>query len=418
MKIIFYNPPCFHYASSRRFTVCPMLGLPILTAVFNRAGHQAKTVDLEKLKIRPTDLEMPDADWVGFNSTNPVIKGLKECIDRLRKIGYKGRIVVGGNYATLYPEEVLGFGADLVVTGECEGNIIELIESDARGIHAGKPTEIENIPIPDWEHHYPPLNTYDGLFAHIRPNPGVAMWVRGCPFNCIFCGNNVFSGRKPRYRPAKNIIEEMRYLHKNGYKGIYVYDDELFGTKLPDGWLEEIVDGIEELGLNISTQGRCSKKYITPELMSLAKRAGVNSVFWGVESLNDKILKNINKHTTYEDIEHTMRVSHEAGIMNGMMMQIGQYGETPEDAAVTHERLKELYEAGVVDVLRVFVTQILPGTRLEQIAKDEGWYRPPPAGWRHMGKTYYEGTPWMTVNEMHLWRTRYESACPVGDVSK
>src|SRR3972149_6892899 len=168
MRVQLFNPPVHHY-NGLHYRMNPPLGLPIMAAVLNQAGHHCEVVDLEALSVYPEQFvkafaKQPDRwpDWIGFTALSSSARGAEDCIRGLRTSGYEGRIVVGGVLATLSPEAPLEWGADLVVTGECEGNLIELLEADTRGIVRDKRAAIETIPAPDWGCHNPPPTTYSG----------------------------------------------------------------------------------------------------------------------------------------------------------------------------------------------------------------------------------------------------------------
>ena len=205
----------------------------------------------------------------------------------------------------------------------------------------------------------------------------------------------------------------MKELKRRGCQNIYVYDDELFGTKIPAGWMSEVADLLEPLRLNWVTQGRCSEKYVTPELMQDARRAGCKVVFWGVESFSPKVLQAIKKHLTPDDIWHTLRVAKEAGIKNAVFTMIGNYQETVEDLAHTAEQLEKAYNEGLIDYRQTTVATVMSGTELERIQKAEGWYAEPP----HSGRDLLDahtGTPWLTPQQIDSWMYQFARACPVG----
>ena len=410
LRILLVNP--YRLSVADDAPAFPVLGLPILAAVLNKAGHKAEVVDLGAAKKQMKDYPVNSYNIIGFTSLTSNQKGVVESISQLRYMGYKGLVACGGIYATLYPGKMLDWGADLVVTGECEGNITNLFESGATEIQAGKQVSIENIPIPDWEHHTPNITTYSGTVSIIRPKPGITMWTRGCPYSCIFCENKIFNHRPTRYRPPENIAEEMAYLYHKGFHNVFIYDDETVGSKMPDGWMKETADFIHDYNFNLVTQGRCSEKYITDDLMKDAKRAGINTIFWGVESMSQKVLDAMKKHTTIDDITHTLKTARAAGIKNALYFQIGNYLETCEDARETRNMIAKLYKAGLIDYINVFITQVKPGTELGRLAMAEGWYREPPDGWNQMKKVMNGGTPWMNTSEIYYWKRQYRAVAP------
>jgi radical SAM superfamily enzyme YgiQ (UPF0313 family) len=412
MKITFYNPPVHYYSKKKTFNSAPLLGLPILTRLFRNAGHEANTVDMQRLCLMPDYLKPPYPDVIGFSSLTINQIGIKDCITTLKDNGYDGMIVVGGVYATMQPEQVIGWGADLVVTGECDGNVVELIESGATGIHKGVCAPMKDIPTPDWDNHTPHVTDYNGMTRLIGPKPAVTMWTRSCPFHCIFCANVIFGHQPQRYRPIDNIVDEMIYLKEQGADKVFCFDDELVGSPKPVGWLKEIADRLEPMKLKLGAMCRCSKKYIDKDVLSDARRAGFITMMWGVESLNDKILKSVKRANTVDDIFYTLRLAKEAGIYNTILVQVGQYQETDEDAAITCDNIRRLTEEGVADAMRLFVTQIYEGSEMEEIAKREGWYKPDPTGWRSQMEVPGGGTPWMNKNRIKYWFNKYREVGP------
>jgi radical SAM superfamily enzyme YgiQ (UPF0313 family) len=406
VKIILYNPPVFYY-TGKHFDLLPSLGLAILARVLNDAGNECEVIDLEALGVHPNSLRVPDADLIGFTSPSAAMKGVRDCIASLRKQGYQGRIMVGGNHATLFPDEM---GVDLVVTGECEGNIAQLIHVD--GVYEGKRAPIEDIPSPDWDHHSPDVTVYKGQYEILHPRAGVSMWTRGCPFKCIYCADYIYNGQPTRYRPVERIVEDMQDFKRRGIDRVYVYDDEMVGTKLPDGWMKSIADKIQSLNITWITQGRCSKKHVTPELLNDMYRAGCRQIIWGVESFSQSVLNAVKKHITPEDIFSSLKVSKQAGMKNVIFMMIGNYKETENDLKESAKNIKLAYDMGLIDQCQTSVCKIMPGTELERISKSEGWYQPDTGGMIRM-KQVTNATPWLTTGQISNWQARFKQACPI-----
>ena len=241
MKIQLLNPPVHHY-TGRQYRMMPPINLPTIAALLTRAGHYAEVIDLEALAVTPEQVEMKyktqrDAwpDVIGITAMTMTSRGAKDIVQALRAAGFEGRIIAGGIYPTENADTVLSWGVDAVVLGECEGNVVSIFEGDAKGVVIGERMPIDDIPAPDWHHHNPPIGEYYGNTNLINPKPGISMWSRGCPFECVFCSDNLFNHQPIRYRPPAIIEQEMRELVKRGCQHAYVYDDELVGTKATKG---------------------------------------------------------------------------------------------------------------------------------------------------------------------------------------
>src|SRR5512139_1115236 len=141
MKIQLLNPPVHHY-TGRQYRMMPPISLPTLAALFARAGHYAEVIDLEALAVHPEQVEekyraQREAwpDIIGITAMTMTSRGAKDIIQALRRAGFDGQIIAGGIFPTENADTVLSWGADTVVLGECEGNVVSIFESGARGVH-------------------------------------------------------------------------------------------------------------------------------------------------------------------------------------------------------------------------------------------------------------------------------------------
>lgn len=418
-----FNPPVAWYQGVQ-YKMNPTLGLPILAAVLNVAGHDCEVVDLEALGYTPERFGQAWAgqkdrwpDVVGFTALSSQARGARESIAAIRQAGYTGKVAVGGVHATLAPEEVASWpGVDLVVRGECEGDVAALLQHHT-GVWLGTALPIEQIPAPDWSRHNPAITTYQGNYPMLTPPQSISMWTRGCPHKCIFCANEVF-GRQPiRYRPPANVAAEMADLKARHVKSVFVYDDELLGLKAPDGWWQEIAERVGPLGLVWKGQGRCSERHVTPEVLAHAYQAGGRVLMWGVESFSQAVLDANKKGTRLTDIWTTLRRAKAAGLRNWVFSMVGMYGETDEDAALTCEGLRAAYAEGLVDYRQTTVCTVVPGTELHRLAVKEGWYTPAPESGPQMHQAY-QNTPWMSAERIGYWVRKFDEVCPVGAAGK
>lgn len=421
MNVQLYNPPVHHYAGVH-YKMNPALGLPILAQVLRDAGHTATVVDLEARKASPevlrrNYLKHGAADWpdaVGFTVTTHSARGAAESIAMLRQMNYSGHIVCGGPHIMAQPEAaeelLLGAGADAVVLGEAEGNVVAIFEEQQTGVIQGEQVPIEDIPTPAWGYHFPRPKEYHGNLPKIGHPEGISMWSRGCPHQCIFCANPVYGQTPLRMRPVEAIEGEMAELSRDyGVRSVFVYDDELVGHgSRQNEWLLDASRAIQPLGLTWKCQGRCSR-HVLPEVMEAMYAAGCRAIMWGVESFSNSVLEAIKKGTTETDIWHTLQTAHDAGIRNWLFLMVGNYREAPVDLAYTGQRLREAKGFGLVDFGQVTVCTPVPGTELYRLAEEEGWAVEPPEVGPQMAQVYHE-TPWLRKRELRLWRQRLQEA--------
>ncbi|MFW5782077.1 MAG: radical SAM protein, partial [Candidatus Muiribacteriaceae bacterium] len=96
------------------------------------------------------------------------------------------------------------------------------------------------------------------------------------------------------------------------------------------------------------------------EDFELLRKAGIRSLFFGVESLDDDNLKRMQKGTRYKDIKDTIRRAHEAGIFTVGSFIFPIPGETEKSMNTTLERIREM--KGIMDSVLILPGGIFPET--------------------------------------------------------
>lgn len=416
-NILLVNPPTFTYSGMRYF-MNPTLALPYLSAVLKQQGHSPLVLDCEALGWLPAQLvqfvleRQPDA--IGFTSTTMQAEGVCHCISALRGAGITTRIVVGGSHAEFGGQEFLDHGADLIVLGEGENVVEQAMVGTQKGwVPADDKVNVSTLPLPNWHDHIPKLTDYRGNEPRLAAPEGIAMWSRGCPHDCVFCGSP-YKRQPLRLRPGESIAEEVKSLRDTyGIKSIFIYDDELLGaTPAQSAWLEGVCGRLISENLNnlvLKCQGRCSTRLITPELMEMMYAAGFRVIMWGIESFSQKVLDAASKRITPDDVFHSLRVAKKAGLRNWLFLMVGNLEEGVEELAKTECGLRQLIVEGLVDYRQVTIATPLPGTKFYDIAEKGGWLK--------LARTYgpamhlaYMDTPWLTHQQASEWKMRLERA--------
>jgi ribosomal peptide maturation radical SAM protein 1 len=188
---------------------------------------------------------------------------------------------------------------DYIFSGESESTFADFLQSYEAGnlpcqrIIAGQPTEnLDNIALPGYENYFEQID----CFFYDNPPKGIAIGYetsRGCWHNkCFFCGMNGKRGRF-RQKAVKKVASELSQI-KDRYPG---HGMLLIDKLMPSSYQEEL------LPLLVETQGTspitCEHRPSPDihELMNL-KKAGINVVKFGIETLSSDMLKRMNKGVT------------------------------------------------------------------------------------------------------------------------
>jgi len=150
---------------------------------------------------------------------------------------------------------------------------------------------------------------------------------KGCPGRCTFCTAPYFDGMKTRFQSANYVVEEIKYFIKHGYKEVYFRDDTFFVNKNRD---VEICQTIINEKLDISWLANARINLIDKETIELAKAAGCHTIKFGVESGSQKILDNVRKGQTIEQVRKIFKATKEVGMKTHAHMMLGMPGETIE----------------------------------------------------------------------------------------
>ena len=338
--------------------------LAYCTGLLERENHEVKLLDAQvnNLSHEETYQEAkrfsPDLTVVYF-SIKSVDNDLNvgEEINRLTGCD----IVLVGHSASFYPEEVLKKSStiNMLALGEFDFTVLDLAncvpKQDIKGL-VWKDTQNKicfnppREPVPGEELDKFPFVT-DVYRRHLiikryrqagHWHPFIDLFTgRGCAWGkCSFClwPNTLNKGAGYRTRKIDNVIDELRFISEEMpyIKEIYFQDDTL-----PKKRAIELSEAILEEKLDIRWSGysRADKDLETLKLM---KKAGCRILETGFESSSEKILKNIDKGRSKEQMEQYARDAKEAGIFVIGAFITGLPGETLETIKDTTEWAKKL----------------------------------------------------------------------------
>ena len=327
------------------------LGLGYIAAVLRNAGHSVEIYNKDVYHYSAEHLtnflDAHDFDIVGSGTCGGYrqyreMKAIAKAIEAAKR---KTVFIVGGHLVTPEPQYFLDLlKADFVVLGEGEETMRELCDYLEQGlpakevkgiayydengkfIHTGRREEIANldtIPFPAWDLF--PLDHYTLLREpNIMDNERFMIMYsgRGCLFHCNFCYR---MEKGLRIRSADNVIEEMRAL-KETYNVSYIgFYDELLVNSVDrvTEFCEKLIDA--KLNMHWNCNGRLN--FAKLDMLRLMKRAGCVFINYGIESLDEQALKNMNKNLTVKQIAEGIENTLEAGISPGFNIIWGNIGE-------------------------------------------------------------------------------------------
>ncbi|MGA1871526.1 MAG: B12-binding domain-containing radical SAM protein [bacterium] len=300
-------------------------------------------------------------DLVAITSMTMQIKRAYQIADRFRCLGTK--VIIGGFHATILPEEAKKH-ADSVVIGEAD-NLWEQILSDFENNNFKEFyqdtsfPDLQKLVIPKWDNMN--LKIYPKPIGYRLPMMPL-FTTRGCVFSCRFCSVSKFFGKTYRFKPISNVIKEIDSINTKAY--IFVddniscnvdYSRELFKalSHKKIRWLSQISTSVLK----------------TPALIDLAAKSGCNSLFIGIESINNKNLKSINKgFNKAEEYEELFTRLRKVGIIPFPSIIFGLDYDTPDQLKLTLDFLMK----NKIGYALFWILTPLPGTDLFNDMNKEG----------------------------------------------
>ena len=309
-------------------------------------------------------------------------------------------LVAGGPLPTIFPEDYLK-AFDIVCIGEGEETMLELAEthlrhgklSNVRGICFNTTPESNTTAkstirtparplIPDLDSiSFPARDLFDNdayreyLTKRFRRAETSIITTRGCPFDCDFCSRPIFSNQF-RARSARNVVDELEQISGFGYNSVW-FSDDCF-TLIPSRVLE-ICQQIENRGLGLKWECLSRVDGFNLEMAKEMKAAGCERVFFGIESGDDGILRQMNKRIDVEQARNAVEAAVKAELKAAGFFIVGYPGENDSTILRTIKFATRL----PLDYVSFSLPYPIPGTGLYEKVKhklrEQDWHYSP---WR------------------------------------
>lgn len=333
---------------------------------------------------------------VGFGSLYHSIYEIKEIISMLDAARRNFTIVLGGQLVTPIPEFVLRkTKADIAVLGEGEITFSDLVKAllsdqDITGIKGlairdgddvtltGEGESIQdlsNLPSIHWESF--PMEKFINVgrhYSHYDQNIYLpttrAIWIhggRGCPFKCNFC----YHLHEFRLRKISDIVAESKELKDRFNLNMLLFSDDLVVcSKKRTLELAELLIK-EKLDVEYCVSARFD--LLDEDIVRALRESGCKSLGLGIESGSQRVLDQMNKRITIEQINEGMRLIKKYGMIPSVTIQMGQPGETREEINASVDLLLSHVDANTVHAITI--TTPYPGSPLYDYALQNGYLK-------------------------------------------
>ncbi|HTD22063.1 MAG TPA: radical SAM protein [Terriglobales bacterium] len=339
----------------------PTLGLLYISAYLRRAGFAVEVFDstfssrdalFERLQNGPKSV-------LGIYTNLTTRGAILEITARAHAHGWI--VVLGGPEAANYPQEYIQRGAHVVVIGEGEETLAELLpEIDKKGPHRlygvrgtafqnesgavimnpARP-QIENLDSLPWPDRgqIDQARYVDVWRAHHGRGSVNLITARGCPYKCNWCSHAVF-GFSHRRRSYVDCANELEHIQTSYHPDQVWYADDVF--TIHHGWLHNYAAELKrrKLFLPFETISRADRMMNENVIRTLVEM-GCYRIWIGSESGSQRILDAMERGVKVEQVEWASKMAKRFGIEVGMFLMWGYEDETIEDMQATIDLVKK-----------------------------------------------------------------------------
>jgi radical SAM superfamily enzyme YgiQ (UPF0313 family) len=196
---------------------------------------------------------------------------------------------------------------------------------------------------------------------------------RGCEFNCTYCPYSSLEGKSYRLKSPQRVVDEIEHIYRINHPKMVSFCDNNFNV--PNSHAQAICQEIIDRKLDITWgTGTIKPLDVTAEVCRLFKDSGCGYLNLSVESASEKMLKQMQRGCTVEDIEQALTSLSRSEFPFGVSLMFGAPGETPETIAESLEVIDK-YEVPQGIWVSIGITLWTAHQQVLQDARAEGQLR-------------------------------------------
>ncbi len=339
----------------------PTLGLLYISAYLKRAGFAVEMYDStfgSKAELY-AKLASRCGGVLGIYTNLITRSNIVQIIVEAKRHGWV--VVLGGPESANYPNEYLQHGADVIIVGEGEATLAELLPIVAKhgphklhgvagtvfhdeagvvitNIERPQIADIDSIPWPD-RSMIDQQQYVDVWRTHHGMGSVNLITARGCPYKCKWCSHAVF-GYSHRRRNFMDCADEVQFIHETSKPDQVWYADDVF--TISHRWLFDYAAELKRRNLKLpfETISRADRMMDERVLETLAEM-GCYRIWIGSESGSQRILDAMQRGVKVEQVQWATQAAQKHGIEVGMFLMWGYDGEELEDIEATIDHVKK-----------------------------------------------------------------------------
>ena len=419
----------------------PTLGLLYISSHLKKKGFDVDLFDstFEDMASFAVHMRHRRPGVVGLYCNLMTKRNILRMLPICREMG--ATVILGGPEPISYAAEYLDAGAHIVVAGEGEQTLEELLPhlaqhglqrlSQINGIAfrddhgrlqrtAPRP-QIQDLNAQPWpDRDAIPMQRYlDTWRSHHGLSSVSLITARGCPYTCTWCSHTVF-GHSHRRRSPEDVAEEVAWIKASYDPDQLWYADDVF--TIAHRWFLDYAEELRKRNLHIPFECISRADRLNEEIIDTLAELGCYRLWIGSESGSQRILDAMKRKAAVKDVQAKTHLLQKRGIEVGMFIMLGYEGEQLSDLQATVDHLKTANP----DIFLTTVAYPIKGTPYyeevqERLITDLSWQqrtdRDLGVSGRHSSRFYDHATRWM-VNEVNLHKARNGASANLLQIAK
>ncbi len=361
-------------------------GLASAAAWLRSHGHDVRAVDTS---VEPLESDLfRDADLVAFYlPMHTATRLAARLIRRVRNLNPHAHIAAYGLYAPLNDEYLRSLGVSTIIGGEFEAALADVADRLSAATEPQTLTPLDRLQfeVPD-RTGLPPLDRYARLISSDGERTvGYTEASRGCKHLCRHCPVVPVYGGVFRVVQREVVLEDIRRQAVAGAQHITFGDPDFFNGP---GHALRLVESLHRefpaltYDVTIKIEHLLENRRAVPVL----RDTGCLFVTSAVESVNDDVLRRLEKHHTSADFREVVALFRAAGLLLNPTFIAFLPWTTRADYL---ELLRVIAELDLIDqvgsvqlALRLLITSGSRLLELEEIRQVTGDFDPESLAWR------------------------------------
>jgi anaerobic magnesium-protoporphyrin IX monomethyl ester cyclase len=285
----------------------PPLGIMYVAGEVNRTKrHSAFISDLnhDSYKTLTEKINTIKPEYIGITTSTPYFYWWTNFSKHLHHNYPNIKLIAGGPHATVMPYETNQY-FNYVVVGDGEKIAVDILDGRlSEGIYQYPFSNLDDLAGPDWQ-------TIDMKNYGLNQEGLKTMTIlssRSCSQHCFFCTKNAL-GKTQRIQTAYKTIEEIEYLKMLGFHSFYFVDDCFTENKKRT---LELTSALKPLRITYRATSRTDR--LDEELIDALANSGMRSISFGLEHMDNDVLKRIQKNNTMENNTHAVQLARSRGL--------------------------------------------------------------------------------------------------------